>query len=102
MSDDTETPWQVVGHDGCDSEPIHTPNAIQARGWLLAFDRVQGRVTHVSSNLAVAAAEMLNTPSVLGVALEEVVRGLELPSAAAQFGDIDEWHTTMPWLTADR
>jgi diguanylate cyclase (GGDEF)-like protein len=101
MSEGSEALWKVVGHEGCDTEPIHTPDAIQAKGWLLAVDVVGRGVSHVSSNLYTPLAGILRTPRVLGSTVEEVTRALELPNAAARFDAIDGWRTEMPWLTSD-
>ncbi|GLP72900.1 diguanylate cyclase [Mycobacterium antarcticum] len=101
MTDGNEDLWKVVGHEGCETEPIHTPNAIQANGWLFAIDRIGRRVSHVSSNLNSTIVDVLGTPTVLGSTIEQVVRALELPTAAARFEDIAEWRTEMPWLTTN-
>lgn len=44
----------------CESEPIRIPGAIQAHGYLLAFDAVEQRVKHISRNLP----ELLARPEV--------------------------------------
>ncbi|NVN52678.1 EAL domain-containing protein [Mycolicibacterium hippocampi] len=94
----SEALWKVVGHEGCDTEPIHTPNAIQANGWLLAVDLVGRRVTHVSSNLAAPIAEMLGTPRVLGSPLDEVSHALGLPDDFRRCADNQGWRAEIPWL----
>jgi light-regulated signal transduction histidine kinase (bacteriophytochrome) len=101
MSDGSEALWQVVGHEGCDTEPISKPDAIQARGWLLAVDLAAGYVSHVSSNLYAPIVGILGTPSVSGSNFEAVARALQLPDAATRFEPIAGWRTEMPWLTSD-
>jgi chemotaxis family two-component system sensor kinase Cph1 len=44
-------PAHAVNLDNCDSEPIHTPGAIQPHGALFAFDAGQ-RLVHCSANAA--------------------------------------------------
>jgi diguanylate cyclase (GGDEF)-like protein len=97
----SEAVWEVVGHDGCDTEPIHTPDAIQARGWLVAVELAGRRVSHVSSNLTALIAGMLPAPGALGTSIEEFVRALELPAAVTRLEAIDGWRTEMPWLTSE-
>ena len=101
MSEGSESLWQVVGHEGCDTEPISKPDAIQARGWLLAVDLAAGNVSHVSSNLHAPIVSVLGTPSVLGSNFEAVAHALQLPDAATRFEPIAGWRTEMPWLTSD-
>jgi diguanylate cyclase (GGDEF)-like protein len=94
-----EETWKVVGHEGCDTEPIHAPNAIQAHGWLLAVDLVRRHVSHVSSNLDAPLAGLLRASTVLGSKVEDVARALGLPYAATRFEAINSWRTELPWLT---
>ncbi|MBJ7339020.1 EAL domain-containing protein [Mycolicibacterium sp.] len=101
MSEGSEALWKVVGHEGCESEPISKPDAIQARGWLLAVDLATRRVSHVSSNLDAPIGAVLDTPTVLGSTLEDVACGLQLPDAAMRFESIAGWQTEMPWLISD-
>ncbi|TPG32184.1 EAL domain-containing protein [Mycolicibacterium hodleri] len=101
MSNDSEALWKVVGHEGCETEPINKPDAIQARGWLLAVDLAAGRVSHVSSNLNASISGILVSTTVLGSKFEDVARALQLPDAATQFEPIAGWRTEMPWLTSD-
>lgn len=44
----------------CESEPIRIPGAIQAHGYLIAFDEAEGLIKHVSRNLP----ELLGKPQV--------------------------------------
>lgn len=90
----------MVDHAECEAAPIHTPDAIQAQGWLIAFDLADGRVTHVSENLIEPATQVVES-TVLGAQLRDVAQALELPGAAERFEAIDGWCTEMPWLTDD-
>ena len=101
MSDGSEALWKVVGHEECDTLLIHAPDAIQAHGWLLAFDLVGRRVSHLSSNLGEPIARILRTPTVLGSAVDEVARALDLPGAVTRFEAIDGWRAELPWLISD-
>ena len=65
MADGAESLWQMVDHAECEAAPIHTPDAIQAQGWLIAFDLADGRVTHVSENLIEPATQVVES-TVLG------------------------------------
>ena len=97
----SEALWKVVGHEGCDTEPIHTPDAIQARGWLVAIDLDRRCVSHISSNLDAPIAALLHTSSALGSTVEEVARVLALPDATTRFEAIDGRRTELPSLAAD-
>lgn len=57
----------------CESEPIHTPGAIQPFGALFAFDQASGRIRYFSDNLP----EMLGVdlPRVLGRNLVDLLPG---------------------------
>lgn len=101
MSDGSESMWTVVGHEGCETEPIHKPDAIQAHGWLLAVDVVKGRVSHVSSNLQAPIAGLLHTTKVLGTTFEEVAHSLQLPSTVLRFEALEGLRAEMRWLTSD-
>lgn len=100
-SDTPEAMWKVVGHEGCETEPIDKPDAIQAHGWLLAIDLARRRVSHVSSNLQAPICAKLRAPAVLGTTVEDVARALELPTGATRFEAIDGWRSHMFWLTTD-
>jgi light-regulated signal transduction histidine kinase (bacteriophytochrome) len=40
----------------CDSAPVHTPDAIQPFGYLIAVDPLRGHITHLSDNLPYVSA----------------------------------------------
>ena len=100
-SDTPEAMWKVVGHEGCETEPIDKPDAIQAHGWLLAVDVAWRRISHVSSNLQAPLAGILRTSAVLGATVEDITCALELPDDATRFEPIADWRCQIPWLTPD-
>lgn len=75
-------PWNPaqVTVDNCEREPIHTPNAIQPHGALVAFEEETGLVLHASANLgqwfpgAAHSAVGRLLPEVLGEAAQATVR----------------------------
>ena len=64
----------------CESEPIRIPGAIQAHGYLIAFDEAEGLIKHASRNLpelfGKPQVELLDRPlqQVLPLELYEQVR----------------------------
>lgn len=93
--------WETVSREECENAPIHSPGAIQAQGWLIAFDIATRRVSHFSSNLSEPIAVALGTTAVAGSTVGEIVRGFGLPGAVERLEAIDGLRADVACVNSD-
>ena len=99
MSDDSEAMWTVVGHEGCDTEPIHQPDAIQAHGWLLAIRRRSGGASPTCRRTWLTACRDPSTPTVLGSTRRGCRACTRTPRRRHAIRGHRRLASQMPWLT---